>query len=42
MEVAADICAGAVYVIAAPEALVLAESVPHAAPAHFESVHDTP
>jgi hypothetical protein len=36
--------AGAVYIIAAPEALDVAESVPHAAPLHPapESVHVTP
>lgn len=38
----AGICDGAVYVTAAPEALELAESTPHAPVAQFERDQDTP
>ncbi len=42
MEAEADICDGAVYVMAAPEALEAAESVPHAPGLQLESDQDTP
>ena len=42
MEADADICDGAVYVIGAPEALDVAERVPHALGSQLESDQATP